>query len=160
MKLSDLESTGSLYLYSDKSLYHQVLKDFNTNDCLFSKNLIAYVESRSVHSGSFYQKHLLECEICREKVGKYKKLLSSISKQIPYVNPSEEVSLQLKNYVTLAVSSRNKRLSILHENNNFMTKAFFKKAIRDFVLNSVLSISLIKGVLWSLIIFFILDKIL
>ena len=55
-------------------------------------------------------RNTFECEICREKVGKYKKLLSSISKQIPYINPSE-IILQLKNCVTLAVS-RNKRLSI------------------------------------------------
>ena len=75
----------SVYLYGEegRDLYQDFLNNGNKQDCLFSRNLFAYLERGSEVQSPFYEKHLLECPICQAKASKWEQLLKVVDQNIP-----------------------------------------------------------------------------
>ncbi len=104
-KTSQLEDSVYLYHDENKDLYNEVLEGLNKSDCIFNRNLMAYLEKQDEVDDSFYSKHLLSCPSCQAKATEYRKLQSKISQAIPYYKINKEllpmVSEELKEALKL-----------------------------------------------------------
>lgn len=95
------EQGDSVYLYApeNKDLYRDVLENFNNNDCIFSRNLLAYLEEEGRGEDSFHTKHLLTCSSCQNKAKKYRSMKHKIETSIPTFEFNEELAPMLRSEV-------------------------------------------------------------
>jgi len=98
LETKNSETEDSVYLYNpkNKDLYSKVLDQFNESDCIFSRNLMAYLEDRGRSDGSFYSKHIPHCVSCQTKASEYKEIQRKISKAIPNQQMSDESFSMIK----------------------------------------------------------------
>lgn len=155
-----IQKSTSKYLYSDKNLYFQVLEEFNKGNCLFSRNLTAYLENSTSQPGPFYGKHLNECKICQEKVRNYRKLLHTVKSQIPYVQPEHDFLSHIEPELKEAFSVYKKRLKKEEKKNSYFEGKMFAQVGEDILRGVILTPSFLKGLMWTGITTIILSQIL
>jgi len=150
-----MESTGSRssYLYSpeNRGLYFEVLEEFNKGNCLFSRNLMAYLENSHQQPGPFYQKHLSECEVCLSKVRSYKKLLTTVKAQIPYQQPVSDFESVIDAELKEAFSLFKQKVRKQKNKDSVLTKDFLSRVKNDLVWESIFTPQMLKGALYALL---------
>ncbi|MCR9205081.1 MAG: hypothetical protein NXH75_10915 [Halobacteriovoraceae bacterium] len=146
---SAVKSERATYLYSDKNLYHKVLDEFNQGNCLFSRNLMAYLENSSTQPGAFYGKHLSECNVCQEKVSRYKDLLHKVKSQVPYIQPERDFISHIEPELKEALSIYKKRLKREDKKGEYFQGDLIKRVGEDLLKGVFLTPAFIKGMLWS-----------
>jgi len=97
-KRKNSHTEDSIYLYhsENKDLYNEVLEKFNHSDCIFNRNLMAYLEDRERSDNSFYSKHILSCPSCQVKAKEYKDIQKKITQAIPDREMSDELLSMIK----------------------------------------------------------------
>lgn len=146
---AEINTERATYLYSDKNLYHKVLDEFNQGNCLFSRNLMAYLENTSSQPGAFYGKHLNECKVCQEKVRRYRGLLNKVRSQIPYIQPDGEFIAHIEPELKEALKIHQARIKRKSEQNDYFQGEFLKRASNDLIKGVLFSPSIIKAAAWS-----------
>lgn len=144
-----IKSERSTYLYSDKNLYHKVLDEFNQGNCLFSRNLMAYLENSSTQPGAFYGKHLSECKVCQDKVSRYKNLLHKVKSQIPYIQPERDFVSHIEPELKEALSLYKKRLKREDKKGEYFQGELVQRVGEDLLKGVFLTPAFLKGMLWS-----------
>ena len=75
------DSTTYLHSKNNKEVQAQYFKETTSADCLYSRNLVAVMESQEV--SDFYGQHLLKCQVCQQKALNWKKKMDELKNLIP-----------------------------------------------------------------------------
>lgn len=155
----------SVYLYSPehKDLYNDVLESFNKSDCVFNRNLLAYLEEESYQADhgiretkldqSFYSKHLISCKSCQAKASEYRKMKYSIKTSLPEFSFNEELSGMLESEIKDAFD----HFAKLHDSGDQSVSrldffALFRSSIIEFIKGFFSSREIVLGFLLSSVI--------
>lgn len=140
--------TESTYFYSqnNRDLYQQVLDQFNDKNCVFSRNLLAFLESPQREPGPFYSRHVNECPHCQKKVREFSQTLKTIHALIPDEAPPEDFRRTVSPEIKEAISFWKKKQRALRRERNLYGPEFIKRAASDFVMQGLWSRSFLKGI--------------
>lgn len=145
------QTSESTYLYAEKNrdLYQSVLDQFNDKNCVFSRNLLAFLESPQREPGPFYSRHVNECPACQAKVHEFSKTLQNIQRHIPDHSAPDDLSLQVRPEIKEAINFWKKKQKALEKSDKILAADFVKEATKDFFTKGLLSRSFAKGLLWA-----------
>lgn len=151
--MRQINTSTTTYLYSkdNKNLYFQMLEDFNKGNCLFTRNLLAYLESSHKQPGPFYSKHLSECAVCQEKVKRYRGLLNEVKAQIPFVQADDQLESMIKPELKEILGLHQRKKKQEETKDRLLNQKFFKSAVSDFFKEALFSRTILKGVGWSFV---------
>lgn len=147
--LNQLKESTYLYSSENRELYHHVLDQFNNNDCVFSRNLLAFIESPQNEPGPFYSRHINECEHCQKKVRSFSQKLTIIKNLIPETLPPEDFSSQVKPEIQEALKFLKKRMKLNLNKGRLLNKDFLREAVVDFFFRGLRSQTFLKGLLYA-----------
>lgn len=141
------QTRESTYLYSEnnRDLYQQVLEQFNNRSCVFSRNLLAFIESPQKEPGPFYSKHINECEHCQKMAREFSDTLSRVNHLIPDQSPPEGFSAIIRPELKEVARFWSKKQKALANQKKVYGPEFFTQAIKDFFLEGLLSKNFAKG---------------
>lgn len=130
-KRRNSHTEDSVYLYhsENKDLYNEVLEKFNQSDCIFNRNLMAYLEDRERSDDSFYSKHVLSCPSCQAKAKEYRNIQNRIGQAIPDKQMGDELLSMIKADIKEAEELFNQDPSELEKINILAT---FKSSLVEF----------------------------
>lgn len=155
------QTSESTYLYAqdNKDLYHQVLEQFNDKDCVFSRNLLAFIESPQQQPGPFYSKHINECPHCQKMAREFSQTLKRVQALIPDEAPPEGFSQAIRPELKEAARFWNKKVKLATQKENGLNFEFLEQAVKDFFFEALLSKNFAKGLgyaaLSALLVYFI-----
>lgn len=155
------QTSESTYLYaeSNRELYQKVLDQFNDKNCVFSRNLLAFLESPQREPGPFYSRHVNECPHCQQKVHEFSQTLKVIQSLIPDYSAPEDFSQVVKPEIKEAINFWKKKQKALEKHDQIFGVEFFQNAFKDFFMKGLWSRSFAKGLMWAgfsaLILFFV-----
>lgn len=137
----------SVYLYSpeNKDLYNNVLENFNKSDCIFNRNLLAYLEEEKGNE-SFYSKHILSCESCQAKAREYRKMMSTVKTSIPIHQMNGELDSMMRSEIADVADLLNREEVDPHALNLLDT---FKSSLKEFTKGFFFSREIVLGFLLS-----------
>ena len=140
----------SVYLYSpeNKQLYQDVIESFSQSDCIFSRNLVAYLEDDH-GKDSFYTKHLLSCETCQSKAKEYRAMLSKVSDSIPVYEMTEELFSMMRGEIGDVADLLNREEEDPHR---IDFKATFKSSLFEFAKGFFVSREIVVGFILSCVV--------
>lgn len=140
------EHQDSVYLYhsENKELYNDVLENFNKSDCIFNRNLMAYLENRDEQDDSFYAKHILSCSSCQAKAKEFRKLHTKINESIPIYKINEELLPMVREEVKDLVDLFNHDSNEIERINILKT---FKASLSEFFKGFFTSREIVMGFL-------------
>lgn len=141
-------------------MYRKMLEDFNSSECIFSRNLIGHLEGPEQNYGPFFSNHLPKCHHCQEKVREYVQTKKEIISKIPKVNPPDNfydiVRPELKEVINL-LDEKFIELKQSHSNINILrSKGQFKLFLNDLIFGPLKSKTFYKGALISVVSYFFL----
>lgn len=141
------QSGESTYLYSQKNrdLYHKVLEQFNDQSCVFSRNLLAFIESPHKEPGPFYSKHVNECSHCQKMAREFSETLNRVHALIPDQSAPEGFSAIIRPELKEVARFWNKKQKALECQKNTMGPEFYLQAVKDFFLTGIFSRTFLKG---------------
>ena len=151
----------STYLYSQKNrdLYHQVLEQFNDKNCVFSRNLLAFIESPQKEPGPFYSKHVNECAHCQKMAREFSVTLARVGSLIPDQSPPEGFSSTVKPELKEIARFWRKKQKSLETQKSTMGPEFYAQAVKDFFIAGIFSRTFLKGLglagLSALLVYFV-----
>ena len=142
----------SVYLYDPqrKDLYQKVLNEFSRKDCVFGRNLLAYLEGPEDQVGPFYSKHLLTCPTCQAKARDYKKMMHSLDEAIPFV----EASIETKEMFHSELKEILPLFEKVEEEDPM--KGIFLESLKEFAANFYRSKEMAAGVALAAMTFFLI----
>lgn len=81
----------STYLFDrhSRDLYIDYLETLTGEECIFSRNIPAYLNSEEKQSMSFFSRHLSECPKCQKELRRAKQQNAAFSNLVPTAQPSE-----------------------------------------------------------------------
>jgi hypothetical protein len=141
------QTSESTYLYSqnNRDLYHQVLEQFNDQSCVFSRNLLAFIESPHKEPGPFYSKHVNECSHCQKMAREFSEALNRVSSLIPDQSPPEGFSATIKPELKEVGRFWQKKQKAMAAQKSVMGPEFYAQALSDFFFKGLLSRTFLKG---------------
>ncbi len=123
----------SRYLYSqeNKNLYEETLDEFNNKSCVFSRTLIAQLESSQLKQGPFFQKHIKECKVCQTILEDYSSKEKELKAKIPVVSAPDYLVETLRPELRQSLAY----LQVKSEERNkpIVTKRLVLKSLKEFV---------------------------
>ncbi|GEM_PF-2282975 len=144
--MNQLKESTYLYSSENRDLYHHVLDQFNNNDCVFSRNLMAFIESPQNEPGPFYSRHINECGQCQAKVRAFSQTLKNVRKLIPENSPPEGFNAQVSPEIQEALKFLKKRIKVEENKNLLFSRDFVRQAIIDFFTIGLRSQTFFKGI--------------
>lgn len=137
----------SSYLYSpeNKDLYKETLDEYNQKSCVFSRNLIALLETASLKQGPFYQKHIKECRVCQKMASDFAQKEKKIKAAIPVQTTPPDLAQNIKADLREALAYIEKK----SRPKKTWSKELVKEGARDFFITMPRSQSFLKGLLLS-----------
>jgi len=147
-KTKESQVKDSVYLYNpeNKDLYNEVLENFNKSDCIFNRNLMAYLEECDRSVDSFYSKHILVCPSCQAKALEFKNIRNKIVQSIPNQQMSDGLLAMIKPDIKEAKDLFNEDPSSI-ERINFLST--FRKSLVEFFTGFFTSREIILGFLMA-----------
>jgi hypothetical protein len=141
----------STYYYSkdNRDLYQKTLDQFNDKNCVFSRNLLAFLESPQKEPGPFYSRHVNECPHCQKKVQEFGRTLQTIQELIPDEQPPIDFSQTVRPDIKEAVSFWKKKQKALSDHDKLMKPSFFKRLFIEFFTHGLMSRTFAKGLIWA-----------
>ncbi len=135
----------SSYLYSpeNKDLYQDTLNEYNQKKCVFSRNLIALLETASLKQGPFYQKHIKECSICQKMAQEFSEKEKLIKAAIPVARTPNDLGENIKADLKEALGYLEKKSRPAPR----WSRELAKDALKDFFITMPKSQSFLKGVI-------------
>ena len=148
----------STYLYSPekKDLYKETLDEYNQKTCVFSRNLIALLETATLKQGPFYQKHIKTCRVCQRMVDDFSRKEKLIKSAIPVTATPSDFAPRINADLKEALQVLNKKEGPSPQLNKELAKA----AIKDLFVTMPKSPSFYKGLLVAFGLWAILEMIL
>ena len=144
------KTEDSVYLYSpeNKDLYQDVIESFSQSDCIFTRNLVAYLEDDR-GKDSFYTKHLLSCETCQSKAKEYRAMLDKVSNSIPVYEMTEELFAMMRGEIGDVADLLNRE-----EEDPYRIdfKTTFKDSLSEFARGFFVSREIVVGFLLSCVV--------
>ena len=156
-KNSQVEDSVYLYDPDNKDLYNEVLENLNKNDCIFGRNLLAYLEDQDRADNSFYRKHLMSCKSCQLKAGEYRSMKDQIQKTIPERKLNPDLLAMLRSEIKDSIDHFSKDRDSIERIN---WGATFKSSLIEFSKGFFFSREIVLGFLLatSLLLFILLFK--
>jgi len=137
----------STYLYSKNNidLYHRMLDEFNSSECVFSRNLLVFLENGEREPGPFYSKHINECSICQKKAREYSALLMSVNRAIPVASLPENFQSLVKREIKESLKLAFQRLEE-KDSTSLWSKKFLFQVFEDLGKRTFLTRDFLKGI--------------
>lgn len=154
--MSQLKESSYLYSPENRDVYRKMLASFNDRDCVFSRNLIPYLENPSKEPGPFYSKHITECSHCQRRAQNYAQTLQLVREHIPdpVAGPHfhEIVYQDLEEVIEL----HKEKMKVLDHKEKTFSKEFWAQARKDFSFGFIFSETFAKGVGFAFLSYFVL----
>ncbi len=157
--MSQVSKSTYYYAKGNRDLYQKTLDQFNDKNCVFSRNLLAFLESPHKEPGPFYSRHVNECSHCQQKVQEFSKTLQTIQDLIPDAQPPADFSRTVRPDIKEAINFWKKKVKALKDHDKLMGPTFLKRLFVEFFTQGLMSRTFAKGLLWAcasaLILYFI-----
>lgn len=102
--MSTGQETRYLYSKENTSLYHGFLEEHNRSKCMYSRNLVAIMDSQTNKMNSFYEDHIVTCKTCQEVAQSASMKNQRVRSLIPKIEVPEQLPLQIKSDLKEAIT--------------------------------------------------------